>query len=105
MSDNIQVLIVEDDITSSEVLELLLKHEDVLATTVTRSDHTMVVLHQIPAIRIVFVDLELPDAWGYEVLRAIRADPAFADLTVVAYTAHLSELVQDRKSTRLNSSH
>lgn len=41
-----------------------------------------------PAICLVLLDIGMPDLDGEAVCRDIRANPAFAGVTVIAYTAH-----------------
>ena len=41
-----------------------------------------------PGIDVVFLDISMPGMSGEEVLARLRADPRFAGLHVIAYTAH-----------------
>lgn len=41
-----------------------------------------------PAIDLVLLDISMPDMCGETVCRQLRADPRFAALPIVAYTAH-----------------
>lgn len=41
-----------------------------------------------PATDLVLLDISMPDLGGEEVCRQLRANPAFATLPIVAYTAH-----------------
>jgi CheY-like chemotaxis protein len=41
-----------------------------------------------PPVDLVLLDISMPDLSGEEVCKQLRADPAFADLKIVAYTAH-----------------
>ena len=41
-----------------------------------------------PAVRLVLLDIGMPDLDGEAVCREIRCQPVFAELAVVAYTAH-----------------
>jgi CheY-like chemotaxis protein len=50
------------------------------------------VLNELAAIDVVFLDLEMPGANGYQVLEKLRADPRFQSVPVVAYTVHVSEI-------------
>ena len=51
----------------------------------------------------VLLDIMMPDMDGYEVLRRIRQHTPTANIPVIFLTALATR--QDRKSTRLNSSH
>jgi CheY-like chemotaxis protein len=41
-----------------------------------------------PGVDLVLLDISMPDLDGEEVCRQLRANPAFATLPIVAYTAH-----------------
>jgi CheY-like chemotaxis protein len=44
-----------------------------------------------PPVDLVLLDISMPDLSGEEVCRQLRADPAFSDLKIVAYTAHAGQ--------------
>jgi CheY-like chemotaxis protein len=41
-----------------------------------------------PPVDLVLLDISMPDLSGEEVCKQLRADPTFANLKIVAYTAH-----------------
>jgi CheY-like chemotaxis protein len=41
-----------------------------------------------PAVDLVLLDISMPDLDGESVCKQLRANPAFADLKIMAYTAH-----------------
>lgn len=45
---------------------------------------------------LVLLDISMPDLSGEEVCRQLRADPAWATLKIVAYTAHAAQSDIDR---------
>lgn len=45
-------------------------------------------LGQNPSVDLVLLDIGMPDVSGEDVCRTLRSDPQFAQLAVVAYTAH-----------------
>jgi CheY-like chemotaxis protein len=49
-----------------------------------------------PAVDLVLLDISMPDLSGEEVCRQLRANPAFATLPIVAYTAHAGSSDIDR---------
>ncbi|HRF97817.1 MAG TPA: response regulator, partial [Aggregatilineales bacterium] len=49
-------------------------------------------LNQAGAIRVIFLDLEMPDIDGYQVLQKLKADSRFVGVPIVAYTVHVSEV-------------
>jgi CheY-like chemotaxis protein len=48
------------------------------------------------AVDLILLDISMPDLCGEEVCRQLRADPAFAALQIVAYTAHAMQVDVDR---------
>ena len=52
---------------------------------------------------LVLLDINLPDGNGFELCKLIK--PQYPDTIVIFLTANDQESDQDRKSTRLNSSH
>ncbi len=81
-----RVLIVDDNAVSRELLRQVLKNccEEVLEAS--RGDEA---LERIDSEHpdLVLLDLEMPGADGFAVLRQLKRDPQFAGLRVVAVTA------------------
>ncbi len=48
--------------------------------------------HKVHAPDIIFLDLEMPDLNGYDVLKELHGIPKFSGVPVVAYTSHTSEM-------------
>jgi two-component system cell cycle response regulator DivK len=70
----------------------LLAIEGVRYTQVQKSRDVDSVLQQIGPVDVVFLDLEMPEFNGYEVLQRLRADARFQNVPVVACTVHISEI-------------
>ncbi len=92
-----RVLVVDDNADAAESLATLLGligHE----TRVAYSGPDA--LRRVPAFRpqVVFLDIGLPGMSGYEVVRALRADPACAGAVFVALTGWGSD--EDRRRSR-----
>src|SRR5689334_8716731 len=85
-------LLIDDNVKNLGVLGRLLAIEGVRYTQVQRSRDVDSVLQQIGPVDVVFLDLEMPEFNGYEVLQRLRADPRFQAVPVVAYTVHISEI-------------
>jgi CheY-like chemotaxis protein len=49
-----------------------------------------------PPVDLVLLDISMPDLGGEEVCKQLRADPKFAGLKVIAYTAHAGQEDIDR---------
>jgi CheY-like chemotaxis protein len=95
--DGVNALIIEDNPSDAKVLQTLLGRLG--AAYRTMSGHTfMKSLENVPIPSIVFLDLEMPGFDGYEVLQQLQAMPDFAQVPVVACTAHASEMSAARRA-------
>ncbi|MCC7208408.1 MAG: response regulator [Anaerolineae bacterium] len=90
------VLIVEDDAAGAQVLISHFQRLGIGYTSLYDSRKTVEVALGLRNLRIIFVDLEMPGADGYEVLNAIQSERRLARVPVVAYTAHLSQMANAR---------
>jgi CheY-like chemotaxis protein len=86
----VHALVVEDNATNIEVLTELLSAMGTTYTTVQDPIRLEACLLTLPAVDIVFVDLEMPKRNGYEVLQILREYTIYAP--IVAYTVHTSEI-------------
>ncbi len=91
------VLIVEDDPISGALLRALLAAQGHQVRLAQSGPAALEMLEEDSA-DIVFCDLQMPGMSGYEVVRAIRDNPATASITVVALTGYGQP--EDRKQTR-----
>ena len=89
-----QVLLVEDNRFNQEVAGELL---GMMGVEVTLAANGQEALEKIRgrAFDAVLMDLQMPVMDGYEATGRLRADPAFADLPILAMTAHA--MVQERE--------
>jgi CheY-like chemotaxis protein len=81
------VLVVEDNPINLELVSALLEEHACETLVATTGDAALHLLRQSRP-SLVFMDVQLPGMSGYEVTRLIKADPALADIPVVALTAH-----------------
>jgi two-component system, cell cycle response regulator DivK len=81
------ILLVEDTPANLALADKLLRaaHHDVM-TAVTAEIALDLARARLPDL--VLMDLRLPDMDGWQALAALRANPATADLRIVAFTAH-----------------
>ena len=85
-------LIVDDNTGNLDVLGELLTMCGVTHTKIRNPRTLHDVLPQIPQIHVIFLDLEMPGASGFELLRMFKSDARFARVPIVAYTVHISEI-------------
>ena len=81
------VLVVEDNPVNLELVCALLEEHACETLVATTGDAALHLLRQTRP-DLVLVDVQLPGMSGYQVTRLIKADPALADIPVVALTAH-----------------
>lgn len=85
-----RILLVEDDDAIREMLSrrLVLRGH---AVELAADGETGLAMIRASPPEVVLLDHGLPGMTGWDVARALRADPAFATLPVIALTAHAGE--------------
>lgn len=81
------VLLVEDDVDIAKVVKLLLESEGFQVSVAVNRAEIVRAMAQVPLPDLVLLDVMLPDADGFDVLRKIRAHPALKSLRVIMLTA------------------
>ena len=89
-------LIIDDNPGNVKVLGGLLSLEGISYTQVREPRRLTDILQELNQVDVVFLDLEMPDLNGYEVLKLIREQAAFQDVPVVAHTVHINEIATAR---------
>jgi len=95
MIKNARVLLVEDNEINQQVATELLKHAGMLVTIADDGREAVKAISQAKY-DLVFMDLQMPEMDGYEATRAIRRDPRFADIPIIAMTAHAMSGVKEK---------
>jgi len=85
-------LIIDDNAKNVTVLTRLLAAERVSSTQITQPKQLEATLEGLNQVDVVFLDLEMPDLDGYQVLQYLKTEARFQTIPVVAYTVHLSEM-------------
>lgn len=89
--DPIHALIIDDNITNIEVLARFLSStREVQITQIQNPLNLAQVLPDLEQIDIAFVDLEMPNLNGYEVLKILRNNGV--EGYIIAYTVHTNEI-------------
>ena len=91
-----RILLVEDDEANIEVLlsvlDLMLDQQDV---SVARDGHEGIRMAKELMPELILMDLSLPKLDGWEVTRALKSNPIFHEVPILALTAHA--MVGDRE--------
>jgi CheY-like chemotaxis protein len=81
------VLVVDNDVDNLEIIEMIVAEQ---GGTVRSATSGREVLEVLPTWRpdVILVDLSMPEMDGYDLLAAIRRDPALRPIPAVALTGH-----------------
>lgn len=85
-------LLIDDNTTNLQVLKMLMEEHGWHCTTITQPAQLGFELVHLDPIDLVFLDLEMPGANGYDVLNYLRANSRFANVPIIANTVHVSEI-------------
>ena len=85
-------LIIDDNSKNLSVLQTLLAKENIDAISVDHPHDIETVVQGMAHVDLVFLDLEMPEIDGYDVLADLRSNPLFDGVPIVAYTVHVSEI-------------
>jgi len=95
--ENTHALIIEDDTPSIAVLANLFRQLRITYTAVFDPAKAVSTALSLPAVNVIFVDLQLPGSDGYQVLHELRQQTQLGNVPIVAYTSHLSEMSRARQ--------
>lgn len=90
MNNHLSLVYIEDDATSREVMEILLKHVMGIASVVIFEEGTDIItkLCALPAKPdLILLDIHMKPLDGFAILKELRAHDHFRDTIVVAVTA------------------
>ncbi len=85
-----RVLVVEDDRVTAELLRYVLTEEGWRVHVASTGSEALRVMRSVSPPALVLTDLLVPQVGGFELVRAVRATPGWADVPVVLLTAHWS---------------
>ena len=86
----VKVLLVEDNVVNQKVAEGILKKQGVQVTIANHGVEALELLANLSreAVDMIFMDMEMPEMNGFDTTRAIRAEQKWADVPIIAMTAH-----------------
>ena len=83
------ILIVEDNRETRDVLQMILDLRGYATVTADDGQEAMAYLGDGHPVCLIILDLRMPIMDGWEVFRALQADPAFASIPVIAFSANI----------------
>ena len=89
------VLIIDDDNRNIFALSAVLKAKGFAVVSASSASEGIELLQNNQGIKVVLLDMMMPDMDGYEALRVIRSNEALATVPVIAVTAQA--MVGDRE--------
>ena len=92
------ILVIEDDLAFRDLLRLHLHQAGHTVQTAKDPEEGLRSLLEIPP-DLILLDLDLPYLSGFEVLEALRSDPASRKIPVIIVTGNADEEVNDRCRT------
>lgn len=87
---NKKILVIEDDPSTSRLLEYALRHRGFTVLTAANG-HEGIKKIQSEAPDMVILDVMLPGVSGYEICRRLRAEPATANTAILIFSARAQE--------------
>jgi HAMP domain-containing protein/CheY-like chemotaxis protein/signal transduction histidine kinase len=81
------VLLVDDDARNIFALSSVLERRGMNVVTAMTGREAIELLEATPKVAIVLMDIMMPEMDGYQTMAAIRENPAFRQLTIIALTA------------------
>ena len=85
--ESARILIVDDDARNIFALATLLEGCDMEVVSATNGRQAIELLKATPDVRMVLMDIMMPEMDGYQTMRKIRSDPRFRTLPMLALTA------------------
>ena len=82
-----RVLVVDDDVRNIFALSSVLERRSMNVLTASTGREAIAMLESTPDVAIVLMDIMMPEMDGYETIQAIRANPQFRRLPIIALTA------------------
>jgi len=80
-------LLVDDDARNIFALSSVLERRGMKVLTATTGSEAVTLVESNPEIAVVLMDIMMPQMDGYQTIAAIRADPSFRRLPIIALTA------------------
>jgi HAMP domain-containing protein/CheY-like chemotaxis protein/signal transduction histidine kinase len=82
-----RVLVVDDDVRNIFALSSVLERRRMNVLTASTGREAIEILESTPDVAIVLMDIMMPEMDGYQTIQAIRANPNFRRMPIIALTA------------------
>jgi two-component system cell cycle response regulator DivK len=84
----LNALVVEDDAGGMAIIGVMMRHLGINAYINTTGEGVIELANAMPnKPNIIFLDINLPKTTGYEIIKDLRANEAYKEVTIVAVTA------------------
>jgi CheY-like chemotaxis protein len=90
------ILLAEDDMRTAYALSALLQGKGAEVLVAENGREALSLLETHAAVRVILMDIMMPEMDGYEALRRLRADARFANLPAIALTARAMKGERER---------
>ena len=80
-----RILVVDDDLVTSRMLERMLRRRGFEVFTASRASSVIEIMREHRP-KLVLLDVKLPGLEGPKVVQKVRTDPAIADSTIILYS-------------------
>ncbi len=82
-----KVLVVDDDARNIFALSTVLENQEMEVLTATNGRQAIEIIENTPDLRVVLMDIMMPEMDGYQTMQEIRKEPRFRLLPILALTA------------------
>ena len=91
--NDMQVLVVDDEVDSRDILTLVLEQEKARVTSVTSAEEALTAFKQ-NTFDLIISDIGMPEVDGYTLMSQIRALPQGKNIPAIALTAYAGDVNQ-----------
>jgi CheY-like chemotaxis protein len=90
------VMIIDDDIGLLRLLETVLRNVNIVAVTASSALEGLALIAGGLTPNLILLDIKMPGLCGFEAFTRLRANPVLVGVKIIAFTAYVHELDQDR---------
>ena len=87
-----QAILIDDNKFNTNILAQCLSEEGFESITVNHPKYIEDALNSADDVQIIFLDLEMPELDGFDVLKTLKMDPRLQNVPIVAHSVHISEI-------------